>query len=436
MHISNISNDAQILPLIQKPYTQSKVNTHRSKILLVRSLLAVACFSTLYAPFINSNVSSAALNSIIACMMTFIGTTYAMTKLSRYPGNSSLMSLPSLVLIHVTIAALIFISFRLEYSRLVLSIGILSVPITLFVQHHLIKRLTQASTYLVTPFGCFQSLKSNSHNQFILLSTPGFGENNIKHIDGVLFDQHEKLDGHWQQFLASSANRNIPLYDTTEVYESINGKSPLDHLPELSSGSLKPHWLYRSTKRILESLLILVTSPAWLSLVLFTALLIKLESKGPAFFIQRRVGQGGKEFSMVKLRSMRTDSEANGAQFAGEDDPRITKIGKFIRKVRIDEIPQFFNVLKGEMALIGPRPEQASFVKEFEEKIPLYSMRHVVKPGITGWAQVTHGYADDEESTKEKLAHDFYYVKNISLWLDIMVVFKTIKTMLIGFGAR
>ena len=166
------------------------------------------------------------------------------------------------------------------------------------------------------------------------------------------------------------------------------------------------------------------------------AIAIKLESKGPAFFIQRRVGQGGKEFNMIKLRSMCLNSEVNGAQFAGEDDPRITRIGKFIRKVRIDEIPQFMNVLKGEMALIGPRPEQQAFVKEFEQKIPLYTYRHVVKPGITGWAQVTHGYADDEDSTKEKLAHDFYYVKNLSLWLDIMVIVKTIKTMISGFGAR
>lgn len=286
------------------------------------------------------------------------------------------------------------------------------------------------------PYGCYEKLTKDHSNTYELLPTPGFGTRDLSTISGVIFDQHTELPDHWQQFLAQAANNDISLYDINHVYESVFGKSPLEHLPEPTTSSLKPHWLYRSLKQTLESLAIILTSIAWLPLVLLFALAIKLESKGPAFFIQRRVGRGGKEFNMIKLRSMSTDSEVNGAQFAGEDDPRITKIGKLIRKVRIDEIPQFINVLKGDMSLIGPRPEQKDFVIQFEEKIPLYSLRHVVKPGITGWAQVTHGYADDEDSTREKLAHDFYYVKNLSLWLDITVVVKTIKTMIVGFGAR
>lgn len=333
------------------------------------------------------------------------------------------------------LAALIFTSFRIEYSRGVFTFGSLIIPIAVIIQHNIMKP-KKKNRFLVIPFGCYEKLTNDFTNKYELLTTPGFGNRDLNKISGVIFDQHTELTSHWQQFLALAANQEVPLYDINEVYESVFGKSPLEHLPEPSTGSLKPHWIYRNLKRTLESLAIIFTSPAWTPLILLFAIAIKIESKGPAFFVQKRIGQNGREFNMIKLRSMCTDSEVNGAQFAGEDDPRVTRIGKFIRKVRIDEVPQFINVLKGEMALIGPRPEQKAFVSVFEEKIPLYTLRHLVKPGITGWAQVTHGYADDEDSTKEKLAHDFYYVKNISLWLDIVVVARTIKTMLNGFGAR
>ena len=162
--------------------------------------------------------------------------------------------------------------------------------------------------------------------------------------------------------------------------------------------------------------------------IIIVAIAVKLESKGPAFFVQRRVGKGGREFSMYKIRSMRTDSEANGAQFAGEDDPRITRIGKFIRKMRIDELPQFLNILKGDMALIGPRPEQAAFVQEFEKVIPLYSFRHIVRPGITGWAQVNgwRGPTKTIVQKRERVNHDVWYIENWSLLLDIKIVFMTV----------
>ena len=132
---------------------------------------------------------------------------------------------------------------------------------------------------------------------------------------------------------------------------------------------------------------------------------------------------------------MRFDRRA-AEQFAGEDDPRITRVGKVIRKLRIDELPQFLNVLKGEMSLIGPRPEQPSFVEEYDKKIPFYSYRHIVKPGISGWAQVRHGYTSSSDETQVKIEHDFYYIKNCSLGMDLMIAILTIKIMLTGFGAR
>jgi len=189
-------------------------------------------------------------------------------------------------------------------------------------------------------------------------------------------------------------------------------------------------------KRLMDITLVVISAPLWLPVMLITGVLIKLESSGPMFFVQERVGQGNRPFNVYKLRSMCKDSEKNGAQFAAANDMRITRVGKVIRKTRIDEIPQFINVLKGDMSLIGPRPEQRVFVEQFEEEIPFYAYRHVVKPGITGWAQVVHGYAADADDTRVKIEHDFYYIKHFSLWLDILIIFKTIRTMLTGFGAR
>ncbi len=168
----------------------------------------------------------------------------------------------------------------------------------------------------------------------------------------------------------------------------------------------------------------------------FTAIAVKLDSPGPALFIQNRVGQGNKDYKIYKFRSMCRDSEKDGAKLAQSDDMRVTRVGKIIRKTRLDELPQFFNVIKGDMSLIGPRPEQRAFVEQFDEEIPFYTYRHVVKPGITGWAQVVQGYASDADDTRIKIQHDFYYIKHFSLWLDILILFKTIKTILTGFGAK
>ncbi len=173
-----------------------------------------------------------------------------------------------------------------------------------------------------------------------------------------------------------------------------------------------------------------------LPVTLPTALLIKLESPGPVFYCQERVGEKGKPFKVVKFRSMRQDAEKNGAVWAQENDPRVTRIGAFIRRTRIDEIPQMWNVLKGEMSFVGPRPERPVFVERLTRVIPYYSLRHSVKPGLTGWAQVCYPYGASEEDALRKLEYDLYYIKNSSVFIDILVVFRTVKTILFQKGAR
>lgn len=257
-----------------------------------------------------------------------------------------------------------------------------------------------------------------------------------KQIDMVMADLRADLSDEWEQFLAECTLRHIPVYHSGRLIEMVSGRVKIDHLYENDLGSLLPSKSYQFIKRILDTGLILVSLPLVIPVMLITGLLIVLESRGGVFFKQERIGQGGVPFTVYKFRSMCHDSEKAGAQFAQAGDMRITRVGKVIRKTRIDELPQFFNVLKGEMSLIGPRPEQKKFVDEFKQDIPFYDYRHIVKPGISGWAQVVHGYAADVEDTKVKLEHDFYYIKNFSFSLDLLIFFKTIYTMLTGFGAR
>lgn len=258
-------------------------------------------------------------------------------------------------------------------------------------------------------------------------------------LQGVRYDavvaDFNNLHKEDERFLTQCALNRIPVYDASLVYESLSGRVRINRMSENNLGALLPTKVYEATKLLMDLSIVLLSLPIVLPIGLITALLIKLESPGPIIYTQQRIGLGNKEFTIYKFRSMRFDREQT-QQFAGEDDPRITRIGRIIRKLRIDELPQFLNIIKGDMSLIGPRPEQPNFVQEFDEKIPFYNYRHVVKPGITGWAQVRQGYTDDADATRIKIEHDFYYIKNCSTYLDLHIVFLTIKTMLTGFGAR
>lgn len=181
-----------------------------------------------------------------------------------------------------------------------------------------------------------------------------------------------------------------------------------------------------------SSLLLLLTLPV----IAVFALLVKLDSKGPAFFRQTRVGLYGQPFNVIKLRSMRTDAEAGGAQWATQNDPRVTRIGRFIRKVRIDELPQTWSVLKGEMSFVGPRPERPEFVADLEDKLPYFAERHMVKPGITGWAQINYPYGASIEDSRHKLEYDLYYAKNYTPFLDLLILLQTLRVVLWREGAR
>ncbi|AGH82271.1 UDP-glucose lipid carrier transferase [Psychromonas sp. CNPT3] len=322
--------------------------------------------------------------------------------------------------------------FRIDYSLSILLKGIILSVVWLYISSRL-RRESKRLKLAAIPNFDLKELRVNDRLDISILRTP-YKLTNIK--DGVVVDLHHNLTANEEKFLADCSINNIHVFHFAAIKENLEGKVQTKHLSENSIGTLLSPPFYTFFKRIWESLLILITLPITLPIMIITAICIKIESSGPAMFIQKRIGQGGKEFSIYKFRSMTVRSPNSESKFATAEQARVTRIGKFIRKVRIDELPQFFNVLKGEMALIGPRPEQNSFVLAFEKEIPFYGYRHMVKPGITGWAQTVQGYTDDTDSTREKLAHDLYYIKHLSFWLDANIVIKTIKTMLTGFGAK
>jgi sugar transferase (PEP-CTERM system associated) len=239
----------------------------------------------------------------------------------------------------------------------------------------------------------------------------------------------------------SARLKGLTIPDMPTLYEELTGSIPVEHLRNdwllFANGfALLSKQHVQRLKRIIDfassTLLLIVSVP----IILLTAAAIKLESRRPVFFRQERVGKDGTVFRVFKFRSMQEDAESNGAAWASENDPRVTKVGRVIRLLRIDEMPQIINVFRGEMSLVGPRPERPEFVKELEAHIPYYGIRHSVRPGITGWAQVKYGYGASVEDALKKLEYDLFYLKNMSILLDIKILLKTIGVVLFGQGAR
>ena len=255
--------------------------------------------------------------------------------------------------------------------------------------------------------------------------------------------------------LALEERRNaLPLKDLLRIKTTGVHVNEISTFLERETGrvdldSVNPSWLIFSDgfssgrmissafKRLFDIAASLILLALMLPVILLTAVAIKLESKGPAFYRQRRVGLFGQGFDVVKLRSMRQDAEVAGqAVWAEKNDPRITRVGNIIRKTRIDELPQCWSVLKGEMSFVGPRPERPQFVEDLEAKLPYYAERHMVKPGITGWAQINYPYGASLDDARHKLEYDLYYTKNYSPFLDLLIILQTMRVLLWAEGAR
>ena len=263
---------------------------------------------------------------------------------------------------------------------------------------------------------------------------------NTKKFD-VLVDFTDKLlrDPKITEKLLQYKLEGLQYYNYLEFYETYENKLPISHL--------SPKWFLENTgfeiyhnnfnlkaKRLLDLLFALLIGIFAAPVIVLAAIIVKLESKGPIFFIQERIGEGNKKFNIVKFRSMTTDAEKDGPQWASKNDNRVTKFGKIMRATRIDELPQLWNVLRGEMSFVGPRPEREFFIQQLEKEIPYYNLRHTVKPGLTGWAQVMYPYGASVEDAYRKLQYDLYYIKHHSIPFDVKVLLKTVTIVIFGKG--
>lgn len=336
--------------------------------------------------------------------------------------------------------AVAFFLLRIEYSRLqFLSSYLLTLAVYIYL--HL-----KVAVYRRLRLGVVPSLETSRLPTFeqvdwvFLRLEP---KNPVLDVDAIVVDLHSDHDDAWEKQITRFVLSGIPVYHFKQAIEQLSGRVAIHHLSENTLGSLNPNDVYLKTKAaadaVMAAILLILLAP----LMILVGLLVRLESPGPALFRQERTGFRGKPFTVYKIRTMRCVAAAAGesdcqrqAAVTRVADPRITRLGGFLRRTRIDELPQLLNILKGEMSLIGPRPEAVALSKWYEKEIPFYHYRHLIKPGITGWAQVNQGHVTDVEDVQEKLHLDFYYVKNFSFWLDVLIAARTIKIMVSGYGSR
>lgn len=397
-------------------------------------LLTVALPATLYwGRPVWDNPDSGRLTAVSLASLCLLLCYFNISRMvNGYPGGQSMGLVLTHVVVIYTLGGLVIFFMHLPVSRYMLISSTL-ISALWFIAEHLLTKKYRRLKIAIIPGGVAGELVLLSEVDGRAIPTLDLG--NVRY-DAVVADFNE-LNGESERFITQCALNEIAVYDARAMYEAITGRVRLNRMTDNNLGSLLPTNPYKFFKTCFDGLMILVLSPLILALGVITAILIRLDSRGPIFYTQVRVGKGNQPFVIYKFRSMHVESgEQDPARFAQVDDLRITRVGRIIRKIRLDELPQLFNVLKGDMAIIGPRPEQPEFVEQFDAYLPFYSYRHVIKPGITGWAQVHQGYAATADETQAKIEYDFYYIKHASVYLDIYILLLTARTIITGFGAR
>ncbi|MCE8025887.1 sugar transferase [Halomonas sp. MCCC 1A11058] len=368
---------------------------------------------------------------IVASVLVYWLSITTVYRLSRFPGTKAYLFILPAITLSFAIALLILKMIGLELTRSSLALSYMTIVTYCLVEYAIDVRLRRLRL-AVLPHGRAPALCQHSGVDWQLLQCPDLGQ---ARVDGVVADLRADFPAEWKRFLANCTIHGVPVYHATSAHEMITGRVPLDYLYENEYGSLTPQEDYALIKRGLDTIAVIALSPLLLPAMVLIALVIRLDSPGSAIFTQLRMGYHCRPFIVYKFRSMYVDSEGKG--FTELDcDPRITRVGRVIRKYRLDELPQLFNVLRGEMSLIGPRPESMMLTDVYERDVPFFHYRHLVRPGISGWAQVEQGYAVERDGMIRKLEYDFYYIKHFSFWLDVLIVLRTIKILVTGFGAR
>ncbi len=373
-------------------------------------------------------------NSLVGVTLCALGAIAVLRRLRFYPGVAVARSILPVMGISFGLLIAVIAGFRLDYSSKVLATGFFGILTARFAITAMRSRAKGLLYYLV-PGGRADLISELRSAPVLVLTNPS-----LKNLPdcAIVADVYADLAPEWERFLAEAAISGRPVYHYKQVWEAETGRVQIEHLSENSFGALVPNFAYQKMKRAIDLALSLLLLPIIIPLVSVCALAIKWDSKGPVFFRQRRMGFRGNEFRVLKLRTMSEghDGENRDLSITRSGDKRVTKVGGFLRRTRLDELPQVINILRGEMSWIGPRPEAVSLSKWYEGEIPFYRYRHIVRPGISGWAQVNQGHVAEVDEVDEKLQYDFYYIKNLSYWLDIIIVLRTVKVMLSGFGSK
>ena len=376
-------------------------------------------------------------NSLIANVLAIFLALWIRISVSTYPGiRAGQVVLPAVFVAHATMLTLLVLS-RLPYHRPSLALGFGFHLIWAFAIYYFVSRRLRPKIAIV-PLGAIEHLQEINTVDWRILRAPELDR--VRDCNAIVADFSDLTD-EWEVFLADAALEGRMVYQVQQLFESLTGRVQVRHISENSFGSLVPARAYSAIKHLGDWLVAVAVLPILLPLLLLTALTIKLVDGGPVLFRQGRTGYAGRQFWVTKFRTMDIagSDEVEDQRLAAmtdDDDVRITNLGKFLRRMRIDEMPQVWNILRGEMSWIGPRPEAAVLSAWYTGDIPFYRYRHVVRPGISGWAQVNQGHVAEVDDIHFKLQYDFFYIKYFSPWLDILIVFRTIRTMLTGFGAR
>ncbi|MBA3895746.1 MAG: sugar transferase [Sphingomonadaceae bacterium] len=377
-------------------------------------------------------------NAFLGTLVASFGGIYLFRRVIAFPGIRAFSYVFPAFGITYAIVLTIFFFGRLEYSRLYYATSYLICSAIFFVICTISQR-SRLRLYTV-PGGDIGLILQIPGIECHPLRVPIIPNDPVK--PAIVVDLRADLDAEWQRFIAEAAIAGCAVYHVKQVRESLTGQVEIEHLSENSFGSLLPNLAYRKIKRLIDVLAALIALPLLALPMTIAAIFVKIGSPGPIFFRQQRMGYRGRPFSVFKFRTMHDQAhtpfvdDRRAAAMTLEGDVRVTSIGRALRRWRIDELPQILNVLRGEMSWIGPRPEALELSRWYESEIPFYVYRHIIRPGITGWAQVNQGHVAELTEVHQKLHYDFYYVKNFSGWLDWLIVFRTLGIVLNGFGAR
>ena len=400
--------------------------------LVVGALLPWAARGPLPGLVLEPSTVNTLFGNVIAVALAF----WTRLSIETYPGiRRSAVILPAALTGH-GIVVVWFLLTRFPYDRIGLAAGFLFHVAWLYLVYIYAERRLRRRIAVV-PFGATAGLSEIHGVDWHLLKRPHLHDARSCHA--LVADFSAELPDEWERFLADAALAGRIVYQVKQLSESLTGRVELEHLSENSFGSLLPARGYFYLKGLVDFAFAVLLLPLVLPIMGLVAIAIRVDSSGPAFFRQRRIGHAGREITVYKFRTMRLldpGEDERGAAMTKTDDDRITRVGHALRKLRIDELPQILNILKWEMSWIGPRPEAHILSVWYTSEIPFYRYRHVVKPGISGWAQVSQGHVATVDQVHRKLQYDFYYIKYFSPWLDLLILVRTLSTIFSGFGAR